>query len=205
MKDRKDERVLSPIREAQARMTRDRIVEAAFSAFSLKGYQATSATEIAAAAGVSRATFYLHFTTKAEIILDVIERNQAELFSRYALLARDSCGSENDVYQWLIASIERWKGEALHYQAMEQAVASEAKVAQRWIESITQAANLFTREFTPESPGSRFNDNHLAVLALIIQFERSMFFSVVGDLLEMEPYCRALARQWWAVLAQIRA
>lgn len=204
LKDRKDEKVLSPIREAQARMTRDRIVEAAFQAFSAKGYQATSATEIAAAAGASRATFYLHFATKAEIILDVIERNQAELFKRYTHLAQECCTDEQAICQWLIESIERWKGESLHYQAMEQAVASEPKVAERWIKSITEAAALFTQALAPASNAQHFDDNHLAVTALMIQFERAMFFMVVGNLFDVASFCRVLASQWWSVLSRLR-
>jgi AcrR family transcriptional regulator len=205
LKDRKDATVVSPIREAQAKMTRDRIVEAAFQAFSVKGYQATSATEIASAAGASRATFYLHFATKAEIIVDVIERNQTELFQRYTLFARECCDTERDICVWLMGIIERWKGESLHYQAMEQAVATEPKVAQRWIDSISEAATQFTRELNPASNAEHFKDNHLAVLALMIQFERVMFFTVVGNLLDVEPFCRVLAAQWWAVLSRIRS
>ncbi|WP_414920421.1 TetR/AcrR family transcriptional regulator [Pseudomonas sp. IT-P218] len=204
MKDRKEATVVSPIREAQAKMTRDRIVEAAFQAFSVKGYQATSATEIASAAGASRATFYLHFATKAEIIVDVIDRNQPELFQRYTLFARESCGTQEDICMWLMGIIGRWKDEGLHYQAMEQAVATEPKVAQRWIDSITEAAALFTRELSPASNAQHFKDNHLAILALMIQFERVMFFAVVGQLLDVETFCRVLAAQWWAVLTRIR-
>lgn len=205
MKDCKDAMPVSPIREAQARMTRDRIVEAAFQAFSVKGYQATSATEIASAAGASRATFYLHFATKAEIIVDVIGRNQSELFQRYTLFAREYCGAEQDICAWLMGSIERWKSESLHYQAMEQAVATEPKVAQCWIDSISEAANRFTRELSPPSNAEHFKSNHLAILALMIQFERVMFFTVVGNLLDVEPFCRVLAAQWWAVLSRIRS
>lgn len=204
LKDRKDAKVISPIREAQAKMTRDRIVEAAFQAFSVKGYQATSATEIASAAGASRATFYLHFATKAEIILDVIDRNQPELFQRYIFLAAQCCETEADICNWLIGTIERWKSEDLHYQAMEQAVASEPKVAQRWMESITEAAALVTRQLCPTSSAECLKDNHLAVLALMIQFERVMFFTVVGGLLDAKSFCSVLAAQWWAVLSRIR-
>lgn len=193
-----------PLREAQARMTRERIVEAAFAAFSQKGYQATSATEIASAAGASRATFYLHFATKAEIILDVIDRHEPELFERYTYLATHCCGSEQAICAWLAESIERWQGEHLHYQAMEQAVASEPKVAARWMQSIGEAAARVADKLYPDGSPGETDARHRTVLTLIIQFERVMFFTVVGQLLDLDPFCRVLAAQWWEALSRLR-
>lgn len=48
----------SPLREGQARDTRTSIIEAAWRLFAESGYAATSIEEIAAAAGVSRATVF---------------------------------------------------------------------------------------------------------------------------------------------------
>ena len=48
----------SPLREGQARSTRTAIIEAAWQLFGEHGYAATSIEEIAAAAGVSRATVF---------------------------------------------------------------------------------------------------------------------------------------------------
>ncbi len=51
----------------QAR-TRRRLLGFALELFADRGYHATTAVEIAAAAGVSRATFFLHFPTKAALL-----------------------------------------------------------------------------------------------------------------------------------------
>src|SRR5215469_3950575 len=51
-------RYQSPLREGQARNTRTAIIEAAWRLFAQQGYVATSIDEIAAAAGVSRATVF---------------------------------------------------------------------------------------------------------------------------------------------------
>lgn len=51
-------RYQSPLREGQARTTRTTIIEAAWRLFAERGYVATSIEEIAAAAGVSRATVF---------------------------------------------------------------------------------------------------------------------------------------------------
>lgn len=57
--------------------TRRRLLGHAMTLFAKQGYQPTTAAEIATAAGVSRATFFLHFPTKAAL-LGELSRELAE-------------------------------------------------------------------------------------------------------------------------------
>jgi AcrR family transcriptional regulator len=50
--------------------TRNELLERALTLFEAKGYEQTSAAEIAAAAGVSEMTFFRHFPTKDGLLLD---------------------------------------------------------------------------------------------------------------------------------------
>ena len=50
--------------------TRDRLREVALGLFLDRGFDATTVTEIAAAAGVSHMTFFRHFPTKEAVVLD---------------------------------------------------------------------------------------------------------------------------------------
>lgn len=65
--------------EQQREQTRDQVVATALRLFVERGYVAVRVEDIAAAAGVSRATFYKYFSEREEIL--------AELFAR--LLGRD--------------------------------------------------------------------------------------------------------------------
>jgi AcrR family transcriptional regulator len=51
--------------------TRRRLLGYALQLFEERGYKSTSPADIAAAAGVSRATFFTHFSTKAAIVEDI--------------------------------------------------------------------------------------------------------------------------------------
>src|SRR5215471_17847349 len=64
------------MREAQREFTRTRLVEAAIEAFKESGYAHATIEEIADRAGTTRATFYLHFKSKSEIIAVLQERSQ---------------------------------------------------------------------------------------------------------------------------------
>ena len=50
--------------------TRNELLGRALDLFEVKGYEQTSAAEIAAAAGVSEMTFFRHFPTKDRVLLD---------------------------------------------------------------------------------------------------------------------------------------
>ena len=65
------------LREQQRAYTRRRLMEAAQQVFAAKGYPDTRVDDIARQAGASRATFYLHFKTKNEIFIELIEHGAA--------------------------------------------------------------------------------------------------------------------------------
>lgn len=52
--------------------TRARLIEAALDVFALAGYEHAGVDDIAAAAGVSKGAFYFHFTTKQDILLELL-------------------------------------------------------------------------------------------------------------------------------------
>jgi len=71
-------------RRLTAEERRSAILDAALTAFSQKGYHATSLDDIAREAGVSKALIYEHFASKQELHADLIARNARELTHRVA-------------------------------------------------------------------------------------------------------------------------
>jgi AcrR family transcriptional regulator len=71
-------------RRLTAEERRSAILDAALTAFSQKGYHATSLDDIAREAGVSKALIYEHFASKQELHADLIARNARELTQRVA-------------------------------------------------------------------------------------------------------------------------
>lgn len=57
-----------PLREMQKEMTRGRVIEAALHVFDAKGFSATTMDDIASEAALNRATIYLHFENKTQIL-----------------------------------------------------------------------------------------------------------------------------------------
>lgn len=76
------------VREYQKKRRRDRIFQAAMSLFRERGFQETTATDIAKAAHVSRGTFFNYFPYKEAVLLDygslLLSRLREEVRKRLA-------------------------------------------------------------------------------------------------------------------------
>ncbi|WP_457967007.1 TetR/AcrR family transcriptional regulator [Arthrobacter sp. D1-29] len=77
-----------PIRQRQREMTRDAILAAALDAFSEQGFFFVSIDDIVQRAGISRTTFYLHFTDKSAALRALRDKRLAEW-------------GESDSYEWI--------------------------------------------------------------------------------------------------------
>jgi AcrR family transcriptional regulator len=67
-------------REFVTRNQRERLVAGTIASVAERGYRETSVTQIAAAAGVSRRTFYSYFSTKEECFSDSFDLFESHLF-----------------------------------------------------------------------------------------------------------------------------
>jgi len=88
------------IRQLQKEATRRAIIRAARACFLTSGVAKTSFDDIAARAGVSRATVYLYYSSKEHLLLGMLEEDweaQRELFR----LLRADARSPDDFASWL--------------------------------------------------------------------------------------------------------
>jgi len=67
-------------------ITRERIVDAAADLFYAQGIRAVSADKIIELAGITKVTFYRHFSTKDDLVVAYLERRAA--WERHAILSR---------------------------------------------------------------------------------------------------------------------
>lgn len=135
------------IRQAHKDLTRLRIAEAARACFYEKGVTETSFEEIAARAGVRRATVYLHFANKNAILAELLSQNLDEVRRIYARLLTMPRHDAAAVRTWLGSYV---RAIASHRQALrlfQVAVAADDTV-RHLIETY--------REDVLRSLGSRF-------------------------------------------------
>lgn len=102
---------ITPLRQAQRDLMRNRIKDAARNLFHEHHYDATTMDEIAVAAGLRRSTVYLHYRDKAEILADIIADYSPKARSLLAKLP----GPEPTLQQ-----LQRWIGEVIKFVAKER-------------------------------------------------------------------------------------
>lgn len=109
------------LREAQKELTRTRLLDAAAGLFARKGYAATTIEEIATTAGATRATFYLHFASKSDIVHGLYAA-LVEYDADYAHLievCRDP--AEPALRAWLDAFVAGLDSPANYWEALREA------------------------------------------------------------------------------------
>ncbi|WP_165914796.1 TetR/AcrR family transcriptional regulator [Nocardia alba] len=113
--------------------TRERLFEAAVAQFGVAGMAAADLGEIAAAAGVARATFYFHFPNKEHILLALADREEAAI----AQSLRSSVSAPRDLATSLartidlVLALESRFGTALFRDLMSERFMSDRR-SQRW-------------------------------------------------------------------------
>lgn len=127
------------LRAAQKQMTYDLFLEKALQLFGEKGYNATTVDHIAAAAGSTRTTFYLHFPGgKAEVMAALLGKVDTILTSADdpPLDEVVASGSRELIHAWIELKFSQWDEIKPYLTASYQATHEEAVVerTESWFE-----------------------------------------------------------------------
>jgi AcrR family transcriptional regulator len=120
------------LREQQRAYTRRRLMEAARQVFAAKGYPDTRVDDIARQAGASRATFYLHFKSKCELMTALVDDGVPFAVETYHVLDQmledDGPQLPGRLRGWLAEWLDVWTNGADVNHAMLQATMLESDV-----------------------------------------------------------------------------
>ncbi|MGB0437466.1 MAG: TetR/AcrR family transcriptional regulator [Mycobacterium sp.] len=126
--------------ETPARSVRDRLIDAAEQCLTAKGIRATTVSEVAAVAGVSRGWLYRHFPDKSELLGAAIVR----LHDAFWTEARNRLNAANGLDRQILAGVE------LAHTASEAPGALVLKLRQEEPEAFTACVGLGVRGLIPE-------------------------------------------------------
>jgi AcrR family transcriptional regulator len=135
---------MATLREAQKQQTRQLLLDKGLELFESKGYAATTIDDIAGAAGTTRTTFYLHFSSKAELMSELITTVDQILtmVDNPPLSTVVESGQRELVHAWLNSKFDQWKVIRPYIVAAHQAAAGEPEVANKiesWFEAVTES------------------------------------------------------------------
>lgn len=119
------------LREQQRWQTRRLFIEAAAASFRANGYAATSVDDIAKAAGATRATFYLHFSGKADVMHELLATVGGETVDIHERLTEAvAAGTREAIAAWLDSAFDFWERLGSLLRAQEEAAALHPEVSQ---------------------------------------------------------------------------
>jgi AcrR family transcriptional regulator len=169
------------LRDEQRRLTRRRLIEGALVAFDRKGYAATTIDDIVAEANASRATFYLHFKRKADVVLVLAERLGRRWRELYGDLTAGGAPSRKQLYAWLDAMVDNYETNRVSLQAIEHAIAIEPEVAEVQLANNRESIEVMADSIMA-SQGGDPEDARLRAALLIAQMDRFLQLWIHGGL-----------------------
>ncbi len=117
-----------PVRQQYKQMTRERVLDASVQVFLERGYADSTIDDIVAAAEVGRATFYLHFKSKLEVMRAIIKAKEEQNEALSKELRADESPTPESLEAWLRRFVSHWSAEGDRFLVGLQALASEPEL-----------------------------------------------------------------------------
>ena len=192
------------MRAAQREFTRTRLVEAAIGVFAEKGYARTTVDDIAERAGSTRATFYLHFKTKSDVLSELMTRGERHFHRIYQGLSpiaqRPTLAG---VRLWLSTAMTEWKAVADLSRPVLEAASIEPEVndilTARNDGQIAELADAL-REGAP-SLSAADAEVYASILLAPLTYYFQLFLR--GRPFNQRRVLDAMASAWMAIMADI--
>lgn len=161
------------LREEQKATTRRRILETAHSLFVERGYAAVTIDDITSTVGCSRATFYLHFPNKMEVLAKIgAETVEQRALTVYADLDRVLQTGEREAFvAWVRRALAWFSDNRTLLPAWDEASVLEPefrRIARSAIGELPAAMPAYLAAWGPE----REDQARLRIELLVSQLER---------------------------------
>jgi AcrR family transcriptional regulator len=165
-------------------------------------YDALSMSDIAAAAGVSRATVYLHFTDKRDIIAAMTERIVTQRFDIGAEIVADPSMNRDEMRAIVTDMTRRWIRDAPLLKAIVRLAEQDPATNQAWVRAIHEVGDMgadLMRQRWESQPGG-YKDPTTLGRALAWMFERTAHQLAV-DPDQQEQAIEAVTEIVWRVIS----
>jgi AcrR family transcriptional regulator len=147
------------MRDRHRIMTRDHILTSSLEAFAERGYVATTVDDIVQRAGIGRATFYLHFDSKAAVLREL--RNTRMMVWSYQDAPRGGKSGRPSVRMFFEKVVDFYTSAPELYMALHQARAADPEFAAA--HRATMEANVDDWVLNEAMPGATEGQLRLAI------------------------------------------
>ncbi len=185
------------MRDRHRLLTRDHILTAALEAFAERGYVAATIDDIVQRAGIGRATFYLHFDSKAAVLREL--RNTRMTVWSQQDAPRGGTSGRPSIRAFFEKVVDFYAGAPELYMALHQARAADPEFAAAHRE--TMEANVTDWVRTDAMPGATEDQLRLAIAMMYTMVDSFMHLWLVdGWRLDREAAIEAMTDALYATM-----
>ena len=185
------------MRDRHRLLTRDHITTAALEAFAERGYVATTVDDIVQRAGIGRATFYLHFDSKAAVLREL--RNTRMTVWSDEDAPRGGRAGRPTVRAFFEKVVDFYTSSPQLYMALHQARAADPEFAAA--HRATMEANVADWKRTDAIPGATAEQLRLAIAMMYTMVDSFMYLWLVdGWPLDRDAAIRAMTDALYATM-----
>ena len=185
------------LRVLQKKETLQLLIKAANHLFLKKGYANTTIEEIAARAGASRATFYLHFARKWQVLRHIAEETVLpESLAYYRRLDEMGVPSREELREWLIDAISFFERHRKFLDVYREAKSIEPEIGRHNIEFLRRCVDQMPK-YLARWGAERGAYAKLRLNMLTIQLDDAANLAMNGDPeVSRELVAEALLEYW---------
>lgn len=190
------------LREQQKLFTRQRLIQAALAVIEERGYSAATIDDVVAAAGASRATFYLHFKNKLELVRGLLDVLSADGLEKWKRLAKLGDPSWQELRDWIENdAIPYYERNRAVIAAVEQAIAAEPELASGEVPARLERPIDALEGFLKNWRRSDIEHGRIKCVMLMLELDRFCILWIVhGAEYPKDLVIDALADSWWSAL-----
>lgn len=189
------------LRAAQREFTRARFIESAITEFGARGYARTTVDDIVTRAGATRATFYLHFKSKADILLELNERVLAAFAGVYDDLATIAENPTTEhIREWLSQSVRCWAGVRDYVAPLWEGAALDPEIRELVERGDNQRLELLADALAAGPGGATMRAPEITAAILLTPLRHFFGQYIRGTPVETERVLDALSVAWTAVI-----
>ena len=193
-------RTIREQRDQQRLATRRKLVDAAITVLARDGYVGARVEDIASEAGTSRATFYLHFRSKLEIVRRLMADLQRQSIDHYRELDHLKNPTWDDLRAWIPNLVDMWQQHRAEFLVLIEAVTVEPDLSHVYVEGINDISRAMSRHLDRWS-GSGRQTALLRASMFTLQLERFCYFwKVRGEHFDEQDALTALTDSLWLAL-----
>jgi AcrR family transcriptional regulator len=192
------------MRAAQREFTRTRLTDAAVEIFTERGYAKATIDEIADRAGATRATFYLHFKSKSDLITEFLNRGQNHFHGVYSDLSPIAQSPTTaSIRGWLATAMREWNTIAPYSRPVMEAASIEPEIlairVARQSSEVRELADAL-RNGTP-ALSARDAEVYASVLLAPLRYYFELFLR--GQQFDEKRVLDVMATAWMALIGQV--